>query len=290
MPIVVTTPVQGDAVGPGTFVRASTQSVLPVGHHWDSLIFQPGTQDELSGSISFVEGQSNEQILNVRQVQPGQREAIWMPQLAQPATGAEFELHVRVVSAQSTILDTSGPIGVVWRPDPAGVAYVQSLQAQPTTGDGSFLPSDRLNLDSVLASVQLVSPPALTGGANIVAGIIDFVRGPPRSFLRRFGSLTLTGRGTFSAQPPGALHSFGGTWSFVTIPAGYGRDDGALVEYHRRLAQFVVVRDEVTSDTYLDVLEDSHYEGNFILWQFPNPLQIQYDIAPGVVVLWQWLV
>jgi hypothetical protein len=121
-------------------------------------------------------------------------------------------------------------------------------------------------------------------------GLIDLVRGPPRSFLRRSGSLLISGRGTLPTKPPTALHSFGGTWSLQTLPAGYGRDDGVVPEYHRRLGQFVVLRDEATSDLYIDVLEDSHWSDNFILWQFPNPIEVQYDIAPGVVLIWNWLV
>jgi hypothetical protein len=124
----------------------------------------------------------------------------------------------------------------------------------------------------------------------VAFGLIDLVRGPPRSMLRRHGSVLISGQGALSAVPPGALHSFGGTWSVQTLPPGYGRDNGIVIEYHRRIAQFVVLRDEVTSDLYIDVLEDSHWMDNFILWQFPNPIQIQYDIAPGVVLIWQWLI
>lgn len=212
--------------------------------------------------------------------------------LLQPYPQFPSTPHGSTVFLTSTVV---GSISGLVQTETISVKYdlltgLQSIIPAQGTATGGFNASDRLNLNSVLSSVQMVAPPALTGGANIVAGIIDFVRGPPRSFLRRFGQQLLTGRGTLSAQPPGALHSFGGTWSFITVPAGYGKDDGALVEWHRRLLQLVVVRDEATSDTYIDVLEDSHYEGNFILWQFPNPLQIQYDVAPGVTVLWQWLV
>lgn len=161
---------------------------------------------------------------------------------------------------------------------------------QTTAPAGGFTTDDRLNLNDVLSSVRTVLPASLPGGIGLVMSAIDLVRGPPRSLLQPFGSLLLSGRGTFSAQPPGALHSFGGTWSWFTVPTGYGKDDGALVEWHRRLAQFVVIREGAGDNTYIDVLEDSHYEGNFILWQFPNPTEIQYDVAPGVQVLWRWLV
>ena len=161
---------------------------------------------------------------------------------------------------------------------------------QTTQPAGGFTTEDRTNLTNVLSSVRTVLPAVLPGGAQLVMSAVDLLRGPPRSILQPVGSLLLSGRGTFSAQPPGYLHSFGGTWSFFTIPAGYGKDDGALVEWHRRIAQFVVIREGAGDNSYLDVFEDTHFEGGFIQWQFPNPTEIQYDIAPGAQVLWRWLV
>jgi len=168
--------------------------------------------------------------------------------------------------------------------------YLGSVTRNQASAAGGFNATDRTNLELTLGAVRAVLPPPLTGGPSVAFGLIDLVRGPPRSMLRRTGSLLISGRGVIPTQPPGAQHSFGGTWSIQTLPPGYGRDDGIVVEYHRRLGQFVVLRDEVTSDLYIDVLEDSHWADNFILWQFPNPIQIQYDIAPGVVLLWQWLI
>jgi hypothetical protein len=286
VPIVVTTPVQGDAVGPGTFIRASTQSVLPVGHHWDSLIYQPGTQDELSGSISFVEGQSNEQILNVRQVQPGQREAIWMPQLAQPATGAEFDLHVRVVSAQSEILDTSGPIGVVWRPDPAGVAYVQSLgQTQGGGTTGGFTEADRAELQVVKASVTA------DFGEGIIRGIGQLLTNLPPSL---FGKTPIppprTGSGRLS-NPVGPVNTAaaGLAWVVTDRKLGLGIDEGAPdrveldileVRYIDRLADAT----EYTSQH----LQSAELSGAWI-WGFAPPYALEYWIIPGVTIQFYWL-
>jgi hypothetical protein len=159
-----------------------------------------------------------------------------------------------------------------------------------TTPAGGFIQSDRDTLELVLNSVWRSFPPATPGGTSVSMAAIDVLRGPPRSFLRRFGSVFISGQGALSAVPPGGFHSFGGTWSIQTLPPQLGVDHGIVFEYHRRLAQFVVLRDEPTSDLYVDVLEDSHWSDNFILWQFPNPIQIQYDVAPGVVLIWNWLV
>jgi hypothetical protein len=168
--------------------------------------------------------------------------------------------------------------------------YLGSVTRNQAQAQGGFVQSDRDTLELVLNSVWRSFAPGAPGGTTISMAAIDALRGPPRSVLRRFGSAFISGQGTLSAVPPGGFHSFGGTWSIQTLPPQLGVDHGIVFEYHRRLAQFVVLRDEPTSDLYVDVLEDSHWSDNFILWQFPNPIQIQYDVAPGVVLIWNWLV
>jgi hypothetical protein len=282
-------PVPSGPIGPGMFVHATTSFIGPLETDsiWEAHLLPATGERDLATARMFSNFSTVEMVLGEFSSTPSSVGLTIQPQESFAPHGAAARLQVTLSSPLGQVIDTTTiPVTIDAL---TGLQWVSSQGTAPA-GGGGFTSSDRTNLDLVLAAVRAVMPAALTGGPNIVMQAIDLVRGPPRSLLRRFGSVTLTGRGTISAQPPGAAHSFGGTWSFVTVPAGYGRDDGALVEYHRRFAQFVVVRDEVTSDTYIDVLEDSHYEGNFILWQFPNPLQIQYDIAPGVVVLWQWLV
>lgn len=289
MPIVVTTPVQGDLVGPGTFIRASTQSVLPVGHHWDALLFQPGTQDELATSISFIEGQSAELILDVRQVQPGQREPIFLPQLAQPPTGAEFELHVRVISAQSTILDTSGPIGVVWRPDPAGTAYVQSLAASSTI-QGGFTDTDRTVLETTQAAVYSALPLTAPGGGIVQIGLDAILKGPPVDLLAESEAFLLSGR-SFINRPSGAtgVYAYGCRWRIETAPAGLGKLDGQVVEYEQRIIQLVVIKERLGGGQYASQIENSHLASGEMQWSIPFPVRVDFDVLPGVVIRFVWL-
>lgn len=289
MPVVVETPVQGESFGPGMFIRASTQSVLPIGHHWDALLFQPGTQDILIDALTFTEGQSAEMIAGTRLLSTGQREAIFTPQLAQPATGAEFELHVRVISAQSTILDTSGPIGVVWRPDAWGTAYVQSLAASsPVTG--GFTETDRTTINANLTAVTSLLPltAAVPGTASI--GLEQLQKGPPVDFLSEGENLLLTGRGSITRASGGAgVYAYGGRWSIESAPAGLGRLDGQAVLYEQRISQFVVVKARLGGGNYAFAIEDSHYDSGEITWPVPFPVRIDFDILPGVTVRWRWL-
>lgn len=276
-------------IGPGVGVTVQTDILGPwlLGSAWSLEVRVPVSEYLLSRGSTITNQGIASIWLNIDKAQDSTEQPAWFPIPPVVAIPVTSTLIARFQSPSNVLID-QGSVSVKWQGTPEGVAYVQAKS--PVSAQGGFNASDRSKLDLVLGAVRLVSPPALTGGANLAAQVIDLVRGPPRSFLRRFGSLQLAGRGSFSAQPPGAAHSFGGTWSFVTVPPGYGRDDGQIVEYHRRLVQFAVIRDEATSDEYLDVLEDSHYASQFILWQFPNPREIDYDVAPGVVVLWEWLV
>lgn len=160
----------------------------------------------------------------------------------------------------------------------------------PSITQGGFTADDRLNLSNVLSAVRLVLPAALPGAAQLVMSAIDLVRGPPRSLLRTFGSLLLEGRGTIPVVPEGALFTFGGTWSWFTIPAGWGRQDGVLTTYNNRVLQLQVLREGADDSLYNDLVVEENQEGGFVQWQVPTPSEIHYDLAPGWVALWRWLV
>lgn len=286
MTLNIFSPFPGGPVGPG--IVSSVQSVgndAPAGSTW---IFEVldflGPPEQISLRHTFPAG--------LGAAPPpgfliGDRSA---GTVVQPSTavrvvqGGDVDWRVSLRSGSTGLIVDQTTIPGVW--DASHDFWLR----QEASSAGGFTGTDRTNLNSVLGAVQTILPAALPGGAQLAMSVIDLVRGPPRSLLQPFSSQLLTGRGSISAQPPGALHSFGGTWSWFTVPSGYGKDDGALVEFHRRLAQFVVIREGAGDNTYIDVVEDSHNEGNFILWQFPNPTEIQYDIAPGVTVLWRWLV
>jgi len=281
-------PLPNQPFGPGFFWTAQTDFIGPIelGSFYEITAF-PQTGEQVIGKGVKESQQSLEiGILGELNTSSG---VTWRldPQVSTAPDATPARLQVQLMSPSSVILDQT-TVPIVWNLQAS--PYVLSQQANPTIPTGGFVQSDRENLELILGAVRLVLPPALAGGASLAMQVIDLVRGPPRSLLRRFGSVTISGRGALSAVPPGALHRFGGTWTLQTLPPRYGIDDGVVVESHRRLAQFVVLRDEVTSDLYIDVLEDSHWSENFILWQFPNPIQIQYDVAPGVVLVWNWLV
>lgn len=286
MTINIFSPFPGGPVGPGIEVRSqSINSDVPSGSIWvvevqDLNVANP-PQPLLRHQLPYLGNETGPFGLLGN---PGFGTLSWPGFRFGAGQDGTVDYSVRLQSGSTGLVIDEARQPQFWD---GSFYYRLAAQAQPA---GGFAPADRSNLELVLAAVRTVLPAAIPGGAQLAMNVIDLVRGPPRAFLQPFASQLLTGRGSLSAQPPGALHSFGGTWSWFTVPGGYGKDDGALVEWHRRLAQFVVIREGAGDNTYIDVLEDSSWEGNFILWQFPNPTEIQYDIAPGVQVLWRWLV
>jgi len=277
-------------VGPGATISVGTniQGPLPIGSRWTLEIRAQGTEFIWSAGGNNQETHNTTLYPNIFTQTTGQQVVEWYPQqprLAQPASSST--LTVRLLDNNGAVIDQDST-PVQWLPEPAGVAWVQARAL--ASGTGGFTTTDRSVLNAVLPAVRTLLPAALPGGPQLLMQAIDLVRGPPRSLLRPFGSQLISGRGSLSAQPPGALHSFGGTWQVAVIPAGYGKDDGQVTEWNRRIGQLVVIREGASDDLYIDVLEDTHRGNDFILWQFPNPTQINYDIAPGVTLLWEWLV
>lgn len=289
MPVTFVPPIDNLFVGPGAQIGVSTDFIgpLPTGSRWELLIGPVGGEG-IIGEAGFAPASHQSTLfVSLTKTETTGLKPIWHPQLPAAASPVQQSVAIaRLFSGTNTVID-QGSTPVQWRAEPAGVAYVQ---AQGAATSGGFSDVDRSVLNTILPAVRTLFPSAVPGGAQLAAQVIDLVRGPPRSLLRPFGTLLLTGRGTFSAQPPGALHSFGGTWQVAEIPAGYGKDDGTVTEWHRRIGQLAVIREGAGDDLYIDVLEDTHRGNDFILWQFPNPSQINYDIAPGVTILWEWLV
>ena len=291
MPVVVLTPVQGDTIGPGTFVRAETQSVLPVGHRWRALVFPAGGQDFNITASNDTQGQFTEMELGV-QVVGGAKSAL--PITAQPAItdAGEYELHVQVLNADSTaIVDSSGPIGIRWAPDAWGTAYVQTLRAQGGVGTGGYTDADRAVASSTLQSVQATFASGIAGVPDVIAGIGQMFTSPPVEILRRAELLVLEGRGQLQ-YPAGGLEvqAYGALVGFDHLPPGIGFRDGFIKEYEVRVGQFVIYGRHGNTQLYVKFLEDLNSVGQYIIWGGPFPRTIGYDVTPGIRLTWQWLV
>lgn len=289
MPVTVTTPVQGDAVGPGTIIQASTLAVLPIGHHWDASVFLVGGGQAIASSVNLLEGQSTSMVIGVSTVAPSTFEPVFLPQEAQPTTGAEYELHVRVLSAQSTILDSSGPIGINWRPEPWGTAYVQSLQASSTV-EGGFTQTDRVELQQVSAAVYSGLPLTTPAGGVVQIGLDSILKGPPVDLLAESEAFLLSGRSSIN-RPSGAtgVYAYGCRWRIESAPTGLGKLDGQVIEYEQRILQLVLVKTRLGGGEYAAQIDNSHLASGEMQWSIPFPVRVDFDVLPGVVIRFVWL-
>lgn len=195
----------------------------------------------------------------------------------------EVTLRARLLEQDGAVLvDESSLLGV-W-----DSSYQWTLPAS-ATGSG-FSQADRDDLKLVKSSVWADFGLLAGAAAPIPVGIIDTLRGPPRSVLTTQGALLLEGRGTIPVLPPNFAWSFGGTWTWFRVPPGVGFSDGTIKHYSGRVLQLQVIRQGSGFDLYtdLELLEDA--EGGHVLWKWPFPTQIAFDLPPVWQAQWQWLV
>jgi len=130
---------------------------------------------------------------------------------------------------------------------------------------------------------------------SLVFPIADALFHPPYGFMRRetiSGTFTGSGdlqRATGAAAPFNNVNAYGLRTSFFTIPAEMGYVLGDPNVYFDRIVQLTAVYEDALGND--DVLEelDVHFERVW-LWLEPGPLKIHYDVFPGCVVSFQWMI
>ncbi len=125
--------------------------------------------------------------------------------------------------------------------------------------------------------------------------ILDTLLHPPYGALRReliagvfSGSGSLT-RNTGALPPFNNVNAYGLRTSFFTVPAKFGFKLGNPLEYEQRMVQLTArYTDALGNDDDLEVL-DLHIERVWI-WVEPGPTLIHYEITPGVVCVFEWMI
>lgn len=206
------------------------------------------------------------------------------PSLVSPTKlGDPAIFRARLLEADQTAIAGTAEQTMIWDD-----SYAWTMPSSATSG--GFTATDRENLTIVKSAVWVDQGTSPTSSLPLIGQVIDLVRGPPRSLLRPTASQLLEGRGVVPASPDiNGFAAWGATWSFFTVPAGFGFLDGQVRHYINRMAQFVVVREGSDNTGYIDEVVDIDFEGGFLLWKHPPPTEIRYDIAPGVQLLWRWL-
>ena len=130
---------------------------------------------------------------------------------------------------------------------------------------------------------------------SLVFPIADALFHPPYGSMRReliAGTFSGGGdlqRATGAVAPFNNVNAYGLRVSFFTIPAGFGYVVGSPNVYYDRIVQLTAVYEDAVGNA--DTLEsvDIHYE-RFWLWAEPGPLRIHYEVLPGCVVAFQWMI
>lgn len=287
MTLTIRSPYPGGPIGPG--IRSDTQSInedVPSGSAWAIEVvdfFGPPEQVSLRHQFPATAGVPVAPYFLLGDPAAG---TLTFPSLAVRAVqGDEVDYRIRLISGSTGLTIDEATTPGVWDP-----SWAFRLPAQGG-GTGGFTDADRAELVLVKSAVYRDEGTLTPGGLPLISQAIDLVRGPPMSILRRGTSQPLSGRGVLAPLRDGnGAITFGASWSWFTIPAGFGAADGQLAEYYNRMAQFLVVREAGDDSLYIDEVVDSHAEGGFLQWKFPSPTEVRYDIAPGLTLIWQWLI
>lgn len=121
--------------------------------------------------------------------------------------------------------------------------------------------------------------------------IIDQLAHPSFGLLTRSATLgTFTGTGTLTPpQNPLVALTYGISWSFFTIPAGFGVLLGDPNEYFDRILQLSSEYQDLGGHSFLSQISAEFADGGFYLWEEPLPFAIHYYITPGCAVNFFWL-
>lgn len=125
--------------------------------------------------------------------------------------------------------------------------------------------------------------------------ILEALLHPPLGALQRSlitGLFTGAGdltRATGGPPPFNNVNAYGLTWDFFTVPAGYGRELGNPDLFDRRMIQLSTIHTGFDAHDLISEFHEFRAEGIYWLWNNPGPTRIHYDIAPGVEVVFFWL-
>jgi hypothetical protein len=233
----------------------------------------------------------------------------WVFPAVQP--GAIFTLGIQddalAISQGQSVLPHQAPGRMVVRlKDPAGLVFDQGSQnitwdtqtglpflltrTASGTVEGGFTETDRVTMGTIQTAVYAAIPVTTVGGSAVQLGLEQLLKGPPIDFLTQSPEFLISGRTSITRPGNGVgTLAWGYRWRIETAPAGLGKLDGQVVEYEQRIAQFAVIKTRLGGGQYVAQLQNSHDGSGEATWGLPFPDRVDFDILPGVVVRFGWL-
>lgn len=289
MPIIVTAPTTDQPFGYGYAITVRSDVIGPVlNPNWQFSLFAADNETLLISDSASV---TDPHVPTTRDLGvPLQQPPRLTPQLV-----AGQNLHLQVTLNSSTGIVETTSVNVTSEPV-AGVARTQLLLGQQASTQG-FTSTDRAQLQETNELTQAVNfqtqvaLPFSDGVGDLVVGLGQFLSAPINQLLHLDPStLLLSGRGSLE-RPTGAgrVAAYGAFYGFDTLPEFFGLRDGVPPMMAQRIAQFSVVRRDGSGQQYFATIEDVRADGQELIWGGPSPDRIDYDITPGCVVSWRWL-
>lgn len=103
------------------------------------------------------------------------------------------------------------------------------------------------------------------------------------------GSGDLT-RATGALPPFNHVNAYGLTWTFFTIPAGFGSTPGTPIVYEERMLQASTIHTDFHGHDLISEWHSFFSDGVYWLWNNPGPTRVHFDIAPGLEIVFSWIV
>jgi hypothetical protein len=199
--------------------------------------------------------------------------------------GTQAHFIVTLHDNNGTVVD-QGSVTAPW--DPTAGLGIQILQKPAGSGVSPIVAQQIADIHDWTSAALPTS-----SGSFLPVPLDQLVQLPDlRQLIHQVGAFDLIGRGSIlTPQIGGVVAAYGVALQTTQVPTGFGRRDGFLVKYQQRIAQLVMVDQELTSGDamFTEVLE---YDLSAFDWLFRNarPFAIAYDVTPGCVVHGRWLV
>lgn len=286
MPTILIVPVaDGDNFGPGYRINITTDTFgpFPVGSRFEVQLYGGATFEELVAQETY---DTQEQSIDTQfQVHPDQWDAVDFLRL-QGLINPGTELRLIARHFDGSNLDGQIPRQIKWDPT-SGLTNV--VQGSFGAVEGGFTTTDRATLNDT-ADQTLVQLPSNAAGAPLVSGLADWFTLSHGTQYLRGPVILLSGRGSLDPTAVGAPWAFGGTFSWFTVPAELGFDDGLVPHYHRVLLELGIIYADGGTDLYTDRRLAFQDDGHFVEWPMLRvPERIDYWVFPGVTVAWQFM-
>lgn len=263
-------------VGPGIAINLRSDFIgpLPQGSEWAIIVLTGPAQEipYIEMRIPAVTTQTATYFLS------DTSQSLTTTTTAQPAAQETIRLTTELRTPTGVI--DSGTTTAPWDPT-LGLGLQAALTGRASTG--GFTAIDRENLRLAVDNTTTSIPAQIAGGlAN--AGMGKLFNTIPPGLLQRHGnSLHLTGNGSLSqGVEPFATYALGIEWIFDQPPGGFGFEAGNVVEYDRRMVQWMPVFTDRLGSHYWENLTDAHEAGQRLVWGTNVPVALNYWIAPGL--------